>query len=266
MEGLYGGKDDGEDFDEDDMEKPTWDNDIDIDDLGIDLGLDSNQLSVASSSKVEKKKKKKKKRDESEDEGGVDVDAMDANVEERRGEEEEWDGTEEMRKRKLDEYMDEVYKLDFNDLVGDIPTRFHYTPVAPSSFALTPVEILLATDKELNEYVSVKKYAPYRKSGGIWDKGRNERLTEFKQKLGVRRWGRGNDGDIEEQEEGEKKKKRKGKKERSKMKAAVAAGEEEGMQENSKRKRPDEDQEAESTEEAVNKKRKRRKKKAADLE
>lgn len=32
--------------------------------------------------------------------------------------EEEWDGTEEMRKRKLDEYMDELYGLEFNDIVS----------------------------------------------------------------------------------------------------------------------------------------------------
>ena len=33
------------------------------------------------------------------------------------GDDEEWDGTEEMRKRKLEEYMDEVFGLDFNDMV-----------------------------------------------------------------------------------------------------------------------------------------------------
>jgi protein KRI1 len=31
--------------------------------------------------------------------------------------EEEWDGTEEMRKRVLEKYMDEMYDLDFNDMV-----------------------------------------------------------------------------------------------------------------------------------------------------
>lgn len=30
---------------------------------------------------------------------------------------EEWDGTEEMRKRKLDEYMNELYGMEFNDIV-----------------------------------------------------------------------------------------------------------------------------------------------------
>ena len=49
------------------------------------------------------------------DDGAVDVDAMDAEIQQ---DDEEWDGTEEMRKRKLNEYMDEVYGLDFNDIVG----------------------------------------------------------------------------------------------------------------------------------------------------
>lgn len=31
---------------------------------------------------------------------------------------EEWDGTEEMRKKKLDEYMDELYGMEFNDIVS----------------------------------------------------------------------------------------------------------------------------------------------------
>lgn len=33
------------------------------------------------------------------------------------GDDEEWDGTDEMRKRKLDEYMEDLYKLEFNDIV-----------------------------------------------------------------------------------------------------------------------------------------------------
>jgi len=43
---------------------------------------------------------------------------MDADVEQPEMDDEEWDGTEEMRKRKLDEYMDEIYGLDFNDMVN----------------------------------------------------------------------------------------------------------------------------------------------------
>lgn len=51
---------------------------------------------------------------------GVDVDAMDADAAPSQSlgfDDEEWDGTEEMRKRKLDEYMNELYGLEFNDIV-----------------------------------------------------------------------------------------------------------------------------------------------------
>lgn len=52
---------------------------------------------------------------------GVDVDDMDAEGAPAElpgpGNDEEWDGTEEMRKRKLDEYMDELHGLEFNDIV-----------------------------------------------------------------------------------------------------------------------------------------------------
>jgi protein KRI1 len=104
MAGLYGDDDEVED------EKPKWDSDIDIGDIP--------SSNVGEPAKTAKKKKKKKEREaEGVDQGeGVDVDAMDADVE-RAEDEEEWDGSEEMRKKKLDEYMEEIYGLDFNDVV-----------------------------------------------------------------------------------------------------------------------------------------------------
>jgi protein KRI1 len=108
MASLYGN--DGIDADE----KPQWDDDIDIGDIISDDEATSNEKR-----KTKKKKKKKGKKSDEEDEG-VDVDAMDADVERIDGE--EWDGTEEMRKRKLDEYMDEIYGLDFNDMVNRLST------------------------------------------------------------------------------------------------------------------------------------------------
>lgn len=104
MAGLY-----GDDDDMDYNDKPDWEDDIDIGDIPI-----SDDDAVGTSKKT-KKKKKKKGKEPAEDEG-VDMDAMDAEVE-RIQDDEEWDGTEEMRKRKLDEYMDEIYGLDFNDMV-----------------------------------------------------------------------------------------------------------------------------------------------------
>jgi hypothetical protein len=110
MTGLYGAGDDSDI----DQEKPVWEDDIDVDDI-----MPSQPAESSSSSSKKKKQKKKKNKDKAnEDEGGVDIDAMDADVEPTYDDEEEWDGTEEMRKRKLDEYMDEVYGLEFNDMVG----------------------------------------------------------------------------------------------------------------------------------------------------
>ena len=101
----------------------------------------------------------------------------------------------------------------------------------PHAFALTPEEILLATDAELNQYMGIKKYAPYRKEGSNWDKNRAARLGELKNQLEERRekmmGGRGlesYDDVVRGGGEGAEKpmKKRKGKKER--MKAKLAAG------------------------------------------
>ncbi len=104
MTGLYG---DDADFNAD--EKPMWDDDIDIGDIA---GEEED-----TTSKKKKKKKKKKKADDQDQGDGVDVDAMDAEVQPADNDDEEWDGTEEMRKRKLDQYLDELYELDFNDVV-----------------------------------------------------------------------------------------------------------------------------------------------------
>jgi protein KRI1 len=109
MNDLYGAGD-GEDVA--DEEKPQWDDDIDIGDIVPG--------EPESSSKAEKKKKKKKKKQSEDDnDQGVDIDAMDAEVE-NMANDEEWDGTEEMRKRVLNKYMDELHELDFNDIVGSI--------------------------------------------------------------------------------------------------------------------------------------------------
>jgi protein KRI1 len=99
-----------------------------------------------------------------------------------------------------------------------MPTRFKYATVQPQSFALTPSEILMATDAELNQYLSVKRYAPYRKEGR-WDNTRNDRLKELKGKLAER-----SEKTDEDAEDGEKKRpRRKGKKERQNLKLKAAA-------------------------------------------
>ncbi|KAF8331256.1 Krr1-domain-containing protein [Amanita rubescens] len=253
-----------------DEEKPMWEDDIDIGDIHIS---GDEQPNIIDDSKKDKKKKKKKKDDDEDhmDEGGVDIDEMDADVV-RDDDEEEWDGTEEMRKRKLKEYMGELDALDFNDVVAGMKTRFRYAPVKSESFALTPVEILMATDQELNQYVSIRKYAPYRRDAQ-WDNNRNEKLRELKKQI-AERMGRAGmdagDGEADRHARGSKPaKKRKGRKERMKAKAAIENGEEDEVRQQGKREREDEGEQAvdgQGEEDAHKKKRKRRhKKKEAEL-
>ncbi len=109
-----------------------------------------------------------------------------------------------------------------------MPTRFKYVPVQSQTYALTPAEILMATDQELNEYMSVKKYAPYRQEKGDrhrWNPKVQEKLHDIKAKVSERTGmafasssgGRTRtDGDH-----AEKPKKRMGKKERMKLKTAL---------------------------------------------
>ncbi|KAJ1306158.1 hypothetical protein OPQ81_010869 [Rhizoctonia solani] len=200
---------------EDDDEKPTWDDDIDIGDLLPEESVPAPEAQTG------KKKRKRRKHDEEGEDAGVDPDEMDADVERpvQEENEEEWDGTEEMRKRVLEKYMDEMYDLDFNDMVGDMPTHFRYARVEPSNYGLTPAEILTATDAELNTYMGLKRIATYRKDK--FDHRRPEKLKEFRKNLSTRgaydNWAADASGQAEERV-----KKRKGKKERQKEKAKAA--------------------------------------------
>lgn len=123
----------------------------------------------------------------------------------------------------------------------------------------------MADDKDLNQYMGIKKYAPYRK-GANWDKQRPERLKDFREKQAFRRAkGDGESGEVQV-------KKRKGKKERQREKAVVASvtGPETqgpleiGGVEKQKRGRPSEVMKTEiGAEENSSKKRKRRQKKSS---
>ena len=116
-----------------DDKKPTWDDDIDIEDI-VPPNRDDAHLSAAKERRKMKKKERKKRMREDETDA-VDVDEMDADAPEHSGtklDEVEWDGTEEMRKRVLDQYMEELYELEFNDMVRPHSLPFPHAFFTPA--------------------------------------------------------------------------------------------------------------------------------------
>lgn len=57
--------------------------------------------------------------------------------------------------------LDELYQLDYEDIVAGIPCRFKYKQVEKEDYGLTVDEILMADDTELNKLVSLKKLSAY---------------------------------------------------------------------------------------------------------
>ncbi|KAJ1816802.1 Ribosome biogenesis protein Kri1, partial [Coemansia sp. RSA 2598] len=162
----------GDYYNEGDSEKPTWDDDIDISDI---VGEEEAGMQPKKGKRGGNKGKGAAKRSHNDGDGDVDDFIMDADYLDgaQRSADVDSEVIESSKaelKDKVSEYLDNYYQLDFEDVVGDdLATRFKYAKVKPVDYGLTPAEILLADDKFLNEYVSVKKIATYRPDWKIDD-------------------------------------------------------------------------------------------------
>uniref|UniRef100_A0A1J3GA82 Protein KRI1-like protein n=1 Tax=Noccaea caerulescens TaxID=107243 RepID=A0A1J3GA82_NOCCA len=158
-EKYYGAEDDGMRSDEDDDgEKPDFDKEDEL--LGLPKKWDVIQSGDGFEAAREKVLKLKENVAGSDDE----------EEEEEEEEVEEEEGREGKRKRKQktslvkrakEALMDEYYELDYEDTIDDLKTRFKFAKVQPNSYGLKTSDILVLDDAELNQFVPLKKMAPF---------------------------------------------------------------------------------------------------------
>ncbi|GAB4820679.1 hypothetical protein N2152v2_007725 [Parachlorella kessleri] len=126
----------------------------------------------------------------SDEEGGSGASDEEGEGEEDEEEEEEGEGggargpaktAEQLAKERAEvqRLLEEYYKLDYEDYVGGVKTRFRparvlcsaalchaaYKEVPQDDFGLSVEELLALTDKELNQVVGLRQLAPYREDG-----------------------------------------------------------------------------------------------------
>jgi protein KRI1 len=88
------------------------------------------------------------------------------------GEQEEETDLQKKIKTKMQE---ELYKLDYEDVVAGMPTRFKYRQVEANDYGLSTEEILLARDTTLKQFVSLNKMAPYNEGGEYFTDSKKRR-------------------------------------------------------------------------------------------
>lgn len=66
----------------------------------------------------------------------------------------------------VNKLLAEYDKLDYEDNIGGLKTRFRYRSVPKEDYGLSTDEILRLKDKELNQLVGLKRMAPYREETG----------------------------------------------------------------------------------------------------
>ena len=167
------------------IKKPKWEDDIDIDDLVPDFDA------------AEHKRPQFSLTDDESTAGGAPKESNDFTdsqpIEEseskpkskKRREREEYKKKTRLERRKIEQLVDESMKVDetLSNFSKKHAGHFRYRETSPIAFGLTPRDILMASDSQLNQYAGLKKMAAFRDS----DKKRKDKKRLGK-KARLRQW------------------------------------------------------------------------------
>ncbi|GLD93671.1 hypothetical protein PINS_up002276 [Pythium insidiosum] len=176
---------------EDPMEKPTWDEEEDkalfaglpVDDEDEEEAEEETAMEDADEAAEDVEEDEQDEAAQDDDDEMEDAQEHDEPVDDDDDEDNEmkWQNmTPEELQRAKEKYLDELYGLDYEDLIGDIKCRFKYRQVAKNDFGLTADEIMAADDKELKQLVSLKRLAPYREEEYAVNR---RKIKQFKKSL-----------------------------------------------------------------------------------
>jgi protein KRI1 len=165
------------------VDKPEWDDDEDKA-LFAGLPVDPDEEEEEEEEEEKEEKEQQKVEEEDEDEEAADEQEPEEDDDEEEGEQDDEPALENMTveemKRAKQKYLDELYSLDYEDLIGDLKCRFKYTQVRDNDFGLTVDEIMTADDKELKQLVALKRLAPYVEDEFLVDR---KKLKRFRKTL-----------------------------------------------------------------------------------
>lgn len=153
--------------------KPTWDDDLDIKDLVPDFESDDEPASAIALS------------DNNDDSDEEDDPALTGSTARRNHKKEKADAKAAARRdrRLIEQLVDQSLPLETAASSSKNFTPFRYRETSPVTFGLTPLDILVANDSQLNEFAGLKKLAAFRDP---------ERKKMDKKKLGkkarLRQW------------------------------------------------------------------------------
>ena len=167
------------------IKKPKWENDIDIKDLVPDFDAAENGKPPYSST------------DDESTAGGAPIENNgDSDSESvaksnskpksnKRRERDEHRKAARLERRKIEQLVDESMKVDgtLSSFSKKHAGHFRYRETSPIAYGLTPQDILMASDSQLNQYAGLKKMAAFRDS----DKKRKDKKRLGK-KARLRQW------------------------------------------------------------------------------